>query len=475
MDRQPEKISSQKQENSPRSDEHNPIRHKMTRYSQILSVASAQKNTLGTHDEGGETDFFHPADMAEHLENMSLDDQVSLLRRLPVDEAAEALAELDEEHAGDVLESLEPNEAAQILAEMSPDDAADVLDELEADHRDELLSQLDHEDAEELRSLMAFDPNTAGGLMNTEITLLSEDMTPDMAIAKIRSEMEKQEIPYYAYVVAENDMLLGVLSLRDLMLARPGTTLREDIGEQDVIAVRYDLDREEAARRMSHYNFAAMPVVDYEGRLLGVITHDDILDVIQDAASEDLLGMVGAGPDETIDTPWQRSVGMRLPWLMINMLTSALSAFVVYLFEQSIATMASLAVIMPMVANQAGNTGQQALAVMIRQLATERFDHKRAWGAVLREGKIGLATGCIMALLAGIGVALFTGNTLLACVMGGALLGDMLLGALTGGAVPLIFRALGRDPAQASSIFLTAITDSAGFFIFLSLATSLLF
>ena len=139
------------------------------------------------------------------------------------------------------------------------------------------------------------------------------------------------------------------------MLSKPGTILRDALHNQDVIAVRYDMDRKEVANRMSHYNFMAMPVVDYEGRLLGVATYDDILDVMQDEASADMLGMVGAGQDESVDTPWKDSVRMRLPWLMVNMLTSALSAFVVYLFEGSIAEMALLAVLMPMVANQAGN------------------------------------------------------------------------------------------------------------------------
>ena len=418
-----------------------------------------------------DSDFTHPADMAEHLENLTPENQLRMVRALSAEDAAETLAELDEDMAGEMLERMNPEEAAQIIAEMSPDDAADVLDELEEAHRDELLNSLAREDADELRRLLAFDPETAGGIMNTEIILLGQGLTVDEAILQIRREMEDKEIPYYAYVVDDGDRLMGVLSLRDLMLSRPGVLLRDKLNDQDVVAVRYDTDREEVARIMSHYNFVALPVIDNEGRLLGVATYDDILDIIQDEASSDLLGMVGAGQDETVDTLWYESVCMRLPWLIVNMVTSALSAFVVYLFEGSIAHMAILAVLMPMVANQAGNTGQQALAVMIRQLATERFDHKKAWIAVLREGKIGIATGVIMAALAFGGVFALTDHADLALVMGGALMSDMVLGALAGGAIPLIFRWVGRDPAQASSIFLTAITDSAGFFIFLGLAT----
>lgn len=423
---------------------------------------------------GSDAEYAHPADMAEHIEHLSLDKQVCVLRNLPVEEAASTLAELDEHVRVDLLENLDPDVAARILAEMSPDDAADVLDELDEDHRDVLLSTLDTEDAEEIRHLMAFDPDTAGGVMNTEIVILDHDLTADQAIMQIRREIEDKENPYYAYVVDKDDMLVGVLSLRDLLLCRPGVLLRDEVRNQDVISVLFDQDKEEVAHLLSHYNFMAMPVVDYEGRLLGVVTYDDILDIMQEEASEDMLGMVGAAQDETVDTPWCESLVKRLPWLVVNMLNSALSASVVYMFEGSIAQMAILAVLMPMVANQAGNTGQQALAVMIRQLAVDRFDSRKAWRAVIREAKIGFSSGCIMAILVFGAIWLLSSSAMLALVMALALLSDMLLGAVAGGSIPLIFRAVGRDPAQASSIFLTALTDGAGFFIFLGLATLVL-
>jgi len=417
---------------------------------------------------GDEAEFVHPADLADHLENLSLEKQVCALRHMPTEDAAEALAELEGSVAVDVLENLDADVAAQIIAEMEPDDAADVLDELDEEHRDVLLGKLTREDSEELRNLLNFDPDSAAGVMNTELILLEENMTADEAITHIRSEMEDKESPYYAYVVDKNDKLVGVLSLRDLMLARPGTIVGDAVSGQSV-------DKGEVANLLSHYNYLAMPVVDYEGHIMGVVTYDDIMDIMHEEASADMLGMVGADPEESVDTPWKESVRKRLPWLVVNMVNSALSASVVYMFEGSIAQMAALAVLMPMVANQAGNTGQQALAVMIRQLATDRFETKKAWMAVLREAKIGLVTGLFMAMLALCGAWGFTGNPLVGMVMAGALLCDMMLGAVAGGSIPLIFRALGRDPAQASSIFLTTITDGAGFFIFLGLATMFLF
>ena len=416
-------------------------------------------------------EFIHPADMADHLENLSLEKQVSTLASMSKEDAADALAELDGNVAVDVLENLDTDVAAQIIAEMSPDDAADVLDELDEDHRDALLEKLTREDSDELRSLLNFDPDSAGGAMNTELILLECNQTVDEAIAHIRSEMAEKESPYYGYVVDSHEVLVGVLSLRDLMLARPGTIVGDAAAGQSVISVTFDTDRREVASLLSHYNFMAMPVVDNDGHIMGVITYDDIMDIMHEEASADMLGMVGADPEESVDTPWKESVRKRLPWLFVNMFNSALSASVVYMFEGSIAEMAVLAVLMPMVANQAGNTGQQALAVMIRQLATDRFDQKKAWMAVVREGKIGIVTGIVMAFTAFVGAWMFTGVAAIGAVMGGALMCDMLLGAVSGGSIPLIFRALGRDPAHASSIFLTTITDGAGFFIFLGLAS----
>ena len=416
-------------------------------------------------------DYSHPADIAHILVPLPLQTQVEVLLAIDPDAAAEALTELDEHVRVEILESMTPEIGGEFLASMSPDDAADVLDELEEDHRDEILSSLDTKDAAEIRTLMAYNPETAGGVMNNEVFALEQRLTVDQAIAVMRAGIEDTEIPYYAYVVDDEHRLVGVLSLRDLMLARPGTFLSDRVTGQNVISVKASTDEEEVARVISHYNFMALPVVDDDGVFLGVVTHDDVMDILQETASEDMLGMVGAGQDETVDTPWKVSVKMRLPWLLLNMLNSALSAGVVYFFDGTIEQMAILAVFMPMVANQAGNTGQQALAVMIRQLATEGFERKKALYAVWREGKISIVNGLIISVFVWAAVYIFTASTAIPTVMVTALLADMILGALAGASIPLCLKWLGRDPAQASSIFLTAITDGAGFFFFLGLAT----
>ena len=422
--------------------------------------------------EGAE--FAHPADVADYIETLPLAKQIDALNSLPIEQAAETLAELGEHARVDLLESLAPGRTAELLSEMSPDDAVDVLDDLDKDHRDAILGKLEHEDAQEIRNLMAFDPDTAGGIMNTEIIILNQSLTADMAINQLRSEIEDKEIPYYAYIVDDCDKLLDVLSLRDVIFYKRGVVLSSVLSGQPPVSVFFDVHKEEVARSMSHYNLMAVPVVDHEGRLLGVVTHDDILDIIQEAATEDMLSMVGAGQDESVDTPWLKSVRMRLPWLVVNMMNSSVSAFVVSLFDGTIAQMTLLAVLMPIVANQAGNTGQQSLAVMIRELAVDRLERRKAFSAVLRETRIGLVSGLMVAGLVFLILGFFSHNWMLAGIMSLALALNMVVGAVAGASIPLVLRALGRDPAQASSIFLTMLTDSGGFFLFLGLATLLL-
>ena len=411
----------------------------------------------------------HPADAADHIEGLDVADQVKFIKQLPIRDAAESIAEMEINEQKSLIESLNRGLAARILEQMSPDDATDLLKSLSEDLRRNLLSRVPDEDRAELKTLLTFDPDTAGGVMNTEVVILDQGLTVDQAVTKIREEVEDKEIPYYAYLV-DKDQLVGVVSLRDLLLARRGVIIKDLVKTQSLVSVSYNEDREEVARLIGRYNLLALPVVDFGNRLLGVVTVDDVIDIIHEEASEDMQAMVGAGADETTDSPWFYSVQKRLPWLIINVLFSALSAWVVHLFEGNIAEMAVLAVLMPIVANQAGNTGQQALAVMIRQLAVEKFDRKKTWLAVLREFRIGLVNGLIISTLV-FGVVMLIGHKLiLAMVMGAALGIDMVVGAVAGASIPLLLREMGRDPAQASSIFLTTITDSMGFFFLLGLA-----
>jgi len=438
------------------------------------TIAQNEQEIQRTEAQLAEVEYAHPADGADVLEEMPLADQLKVVKGLDLEDAAEVVAEMERHDRALLMRTLSPDLAADILEEMSPDDAADVLDDLDAHHQQVLLTRVESEEAAEIESLMTFDPDTAGGVMNTEITVVDQNLTADQAITLIRRAAEESEIPYYAYIVDGAEKLVGVVSLRNLMLARPRKPLREMLENQQLVTTHHDTDKEEVAQILRRYNFLAVPVVDANGKLMGVVTHDDVIDIIHEEASEDMLGMVGAGADETVDTPWLRSVAMRLPWLVVNIANSVLAALVVYHFQGTIAQITILAVLMPMVANLAGNGGQQSLAVMIRQLAMEGWEAKRAWYAVWRESKIGLLNGLCMGLIVMMGVLLLTHQPLLAGVMGVALATDMAIGATAGAMFPIVLKMMRRDPAQASSIFVTTLTDTMGFFLFLGLAHAFL-
>ena len=437
---------------------------------------SFERLDVDGEDASLDLDSLHPADAADHIEGLDLDDQVKFIKQLPISEAAESIAEMERPLQKVLIERLNIGLATRVLGHMASDDATDILEKLPEGKRKTLLKGLKAKDRASISTLLAHDPDTAGGAMNTDIVILDHNLTVDQAITRMREEVkdESKEIPYYAYLVDEYHHLVGVISLRSLLISRPGRMTKDLIKDQNLISVRFNEDKEEVAHLISRYNFLALPVVDFADRLLGVVTVDDVIDIIHQEASEDMQSMVGAGADETTDSPWLYSVKKRMPWLVINLVNSAIAAWVVHLFEGSIAQMAILAVLMHIVSNQAGNTGQQSLAVMIRLFATEPFNRRRAWTAVLREMKVGVLNASLICLVVLAGVYLFSSNFQLSWVMAAALGADMLVGAFFGSAIPLILIELGRDPAQASSIFLTTITDSFGFFAFLGLSLLIL-
>ncbi|MEF8823374.1 MAG: magnesium transporter [Desulfohalobiaceae bacterium] len=421
-------------------------------------------------EEESTSELAHPADTAEHLESLELEAQIKFIKLLPVKDAAAAIAEMGHYERIELIQRLNLGMASRVIANMAPDDATDILAGLDEELRRHLLAKIPPRDRSELRELLTYDPDSAGGVMNTDTLVLHQDLNTDQAIALVRQQVEDKEIPYYAYVVDDENRLQGVVSLRELMIAPHTMHLEDLIQSQKLIAVHHDTDQEEVVRLISTYNFLALPVVDDENRLQGVVTVDDVINIIHEEASEDMQSMVGAGMDESTESPWLYSVKKRIPWLLLNMVNSAVAAYVVHLFEDNIAKITLLAVLMPVVANMAGNSGQQALAVMIRQMAVEKFERKKFWLGVLREARIGFTNGIMLGGTIFCVVWILTQNILLSCVVGAAMWIDMFVGCTAGASIPLMLHELGRDPAQASTIFLTTITDSVGFLSLLSLA-----
>lgn len=358
-----------------------------------------------------------------------------------------------------------------VLEEVEDDVAAEVIQQLEPEEQAETLAQMDR--GEEVAELLQYGDESAGGIMSRGFVALNEGITVQQAIDYLRVLRPPADRAYYLYVVDDNRVLQGVVSIRDLLVSSPKTLLRE-ITQRDVHAVTTDADQEEAARILQKYNLLAVPVVDAEGRLEGVMTADDLIDVLQEEATEDMFRMVGLDEAESVLAPVWRSVRRRVPWLLVNLATAFIAALVVRPFEDTIARAATLAVFMPVIAGHAGNTGTQAVTLVVRGIALG--DVKLSdWLLVLRKE---LAFGVVHGILAGgltAGLALVLSfNPWLGMVVFVALLLNVLIAGIMGAIIPLTIKRLGGDPAVASSIWLTTFTDVMGFLMLLGLGTILI-
>ncbi|MGF1485188.1 MAG: magnesium transporter [Opitutales bacterium] len=415
-----------------------------------------------------------PVVLARFLERRPLEERRDVLRKLSTENASAVLAEMEPEAASEVVGAMKEARALSILEELDLDDAADLLEELEDADRDRLLTQLESSTADTVRELISYDSESAGGIMNPRVATVRASFTADKAIQHIRRLRDEFEIIYYVYVVDREHHLQGIISMRDLILARPDDTVSSFMHAEVRGQIAPEDDREDVARKMAELNLHALPVVDAEGKLLGIITHDDVLDIIQQEATEDIQLLVGAGADEGIHDPISYSVRKRGPWLFVNLLTAIAASFVVLGFEAQIAQLTILAVVMPVVASMGGNTGAQTLAVAIRALALDQVNPREGPHILYLETMKGTLNGLLMGLAYGAGLVAFTGDWILGAVVLAAMIGTMLLAGLSGALIPLLLKRLNMDPAQSSSIFLTTVTDFAGFGLFLGLGAAFL-
>ncbi len=412
--------------------------------------------------------------LARALTRLEVDERREILRRVSEAKASHVLAEMDEEDAAEVLGAMRNSRAVAMLEEFDPDDAANVVAELEDDDRERLMSNLEPETAEDINLLLSYDPETAGGVMTTEFAVLKIGQTIEEAIQDIRRQREETDTIYYVYVVDDSKRLAGVVSLRELLLARPGALMGDIMQEVEGVCRLHD-DREKVAYRMAEFNLAALPVVDETGELIGIVTHDDVLDIIQDEATEDLQKMVGAGGDESILDSVGESLMKRNPWLVVNLLTISVAAAVITFYEEQIAHITILAVMMPVIANLGGNTGAQTLAVLIRSLAVGEIQPRDTWAICAREATKGFLNGVAIGMITGTAVALWKQDWLVGGVVTTAMICTMTFSGFAGAAIPLTLKKFNFDPAQSSSIFLTGVVDMVGFLVFLQLATWWLF
>jgi magnesium transporter len=423
-----------------------------------------------------------PADAAESLAKLDKGESAQVLRRMEEESAADALAHMDLALAKTVIMDLDATEAAELLEFMDPDDAVDLLQALSRAQSAEVLRHMPRRLAAHLGKLAQYPPESAGGLMNTDVLFLPPGLTVQRAIDFLRNDSifrDPDNTIEDLYCLDEHQRLVGWLSLRQLLLAQPGERI-EDLMEREVDAIKPDLDREEVAREFSKYDHITLPVIDEDTRLLGVVTVDDVLDIIEAEATEDAQKQVGVGVGESTSSTVPRKLRGRSPWLIVNLFTSTVSAIVVLNFDALISQLALLAVIMPVIANQAGNAGQQSLAVTLRGIVLGEVREGRSGLLLLRETIVGTISGFVNGLLVFTGAAIigYLGivegvNYKLGAVAWIAMVGALTVGCLAGASIPLLMRKFGFDPATASTIFLTMLTDSLSFLTFLGLAYAL--
>jgi magnesium transporter len=413
-----------------------------------------------------------PADAADALAAMPIERAADVAEYIDPGTAAAILTRADAERAADVIRAMHPPEASMVLSAMDPDDRVDVLAHLGRPLHDEIVGEMTPADATDVRRLEQYPPDTAGGIMTTQVTALPERLTIAQATEELRRISRQQEQVYYVYTVDDRGRLNGVVSMRDLILAQPDATLSR-IEQHDVVTVPATMDQEQVARLMGRLGYVALPVVDEDRRLLGIITVDDIVDVMEEEAREDVQRLFGAGPEERLTSPWSYSFKRRIIWLEVNLLTAFVAASVVGLFEATIAQIAILAMYMPIVAGMGGNASAQAMAVAIRGIAMGEVDRRILVRVLKRELIVGVLTGvCVGATAVLISMVFHYEHGLLLGVLAGvALLVNHTLASVWGVAIPFLMKRLGFDPAQSATIFTTTLTDMVGFFTLLGLAT----
>jgi magnesium transporter len=414
----------------------------------------------------------HPADLAQVFGSL-LDNERQAVFSVLVERnprlGMETVSEMGPEQGALLLTGRSAEEIAKLLQEIPSDDAAALIDYLPDELAHQVLELMRRRESQQVENLLEYGEQTAGRIMNPSVFALNEDLTVGEAITALQSSRDV-EMVFYLYVVDSRRHLVGVTSLRRLLLVSPETPLKR-IMTPDVISVRVDTDQEEVARQVASYNLLAVPVVDEENKLEGVITVDDVIDVIKDEATEDLYRLAGVSGDERVATPAFEALSKRLPWLGVNLVTAFMAASVVALFESTISRATALAVFMPIVAGMGGNAATQTLTVIVRGLALGELAWGKARKVVLKEAAIGLGSGLTLGVVAALIAWAAKGEEMIGLLLGMAMVCNMLVATIAGTIIPLGLKAMKVDPALASSVFITTLTDMVGFASFLGFAT----
>jgi magnesium transporter len=412
----------------------------------------------------------HPADVADLIELAARDERDGLVKALAGIVDADVLAEMNEHVRETLLDALGPEEVARIAGELETDDAVAIIEDLEKDEQQAVLRAMEPDDRAAVEEALTYPEESAGRLMQRDLIAVPEHWKVGQVIDYLRSSDELPTDFWEVFVVEAGHHPVGTCKLSTILRA-PRTTPVTDIMMREQTLIPVDMDQEDVALRFQKYALVSAAVIDGAGRLVGMITVDDIVHIIQEEASEDALLLSGVGEGD-INEPVTESYRSRVRWLAANLVTALVAATIIRQFTGSIEKLAILAALGPIVAGVGGNAGTQTLAVTVRAFATNQLTGSNRWRAVGREARVAFLNGLTIALLLGIGVALVLQSPSLGAVIGAAMLVNIITAGLAGVLVPLTMERAGTDPAVASSIFLTMITDSMGYFAVLGLATA---
>jgi magnesium transporter len=419
----------------------------------------------------------HPADFSEIAEELSLAELIEIFKLIPDREKiAEYISELPFELQSDLLKAMSKEQASEVLTEMDTDEAVDLLAEIAPEESQEFLGLLPQDEAAEIKELMKYEENTAGSIMNNEFVSLPEHLTTAQAIEYIRQISPEAEMIYYVYVLDQKKRLIGVLSLRDLIVADPQKKITQ-IMEEDVISVLDTEDREVAARLISDYDFLAIPVINKQGMMVGIITVDDIIDVLEEEVTEDIHKMVGSAEfyyeDRLIKTSSLQRAKARLPWLMVCLAGQIISGKIIEIHSGILQLVLALSFFIPIIMDMGGNVGAQSSTITVRGLATGQLRLHEMWQNVWTETKVGFFIGITVGVIISILTYFWQNNYILGLTIGLSLCITIITAATVGTLLPLVFTKLNIDPAIATGPFITTVVDIGSLIIYFSLGTFL--
>jgi len=412
----------------------------------------------------------HPADIADLIDNLGEQEKIRLFSLLDVEKASDVIPELSDASREQILEDISDKKLTEIIDEMDSDDAADVIAELPEDQARAILEGIEPEESQDLKNLLKYEEDTAGGIMQSELVSVSSDSTINGALHAVVQASDEIENVYNVFVVDRDNVLVGAIPLQKLITSRRNSPAIEAI-DKTIPSVQTDVDQEEVARMFEKYDLVSLPVVDTGNHLLGRITVDDIVDVMEEETSEDIYRIAGLDEDDNVFNEPMESVKRRLPWLYFNLLTALVSALVIGFFEDTIQVVIALAVFMPVVAAIGGNAGSQTLTLIVRGMALGEVTFENSRKALYKQIVVGIVNGLAVGVVIGMIAYLWKGMPVLGVVLGLAMIINVFVGTLIGTLIPLSLKWMKADPALGSHIFVTAFTDAFGFFSFLGLAT----